>query len=213
MAAEGSHPTHPGRLRLHLVGVGAMDSPRYAPAGLLVLGPSGAVLLDGGPESLVDLPSGELRAWLVTDLRAELIAGIQRAAKELGLRPEVSEYVDGDLTVTPRPVVHTSHPTFGYLLRRVDRTAVWAPEFWEFPAWVAGADLMFADAAGWDRPIRFRGGVGGHAAVVDTARNAGEAGVRRLVLAHIGRPTIRALDSGATPPFGEVGEEGADYLL
>lgn len=72
---------------------------------------------------------------------------------------------------------------------------------------------MFADAAGWSRPIRFRGGVGGHAAVLDTASAAHDAGVRRLVFAHIGRPTIRAIDSGAFPLYGEIGQEGSDYVL
>jgi hypothetical protein len=72
---------------------------------------------------------------------------------------------------------------------------------------------MFADAAGWRRPIRFRGGVGGHAAVLDTVERAREHGVRRLVLAHIGRPTIRALESGTPVPYGEVGREGCEYVL
>lgn len=198
-------------LRLRLLGVGAMASPRYAPAGLLVLPPSGAVMLDGGPGALPGTfaPS----AWLVTDLRAELVADIRRAARDLGLRPAVAGYAAAGLVVTPHPVVHTSHPTWGYLLSWAGRTAVWAPEFWEFPAWAASSDLMFADAAGWARPIRFRGGVGGHAAVLDTAVAAHDAGVRRLVFAHIGRPTIRALDSGAVPPFGEIGREGVDYYL
>jgi hypothetical protein len=70
---------------------------------------------------------------------------------------------------------------------------------------------MFADGAGWSRPIRFRGGVGGHAAVLDTARAARDAKVGRLVFAHLGRPTLRALDAGAALPFGEIGIEGADY--
>lgn len=207
----------PDGLRLRLLGVGAMASPRYAPAGLLVLAPSGAVLLDGGPESISHLGSGttkaDLVAWLVTDNRAELIADLRRAARGLGLQPRVGGYTRDDLLVDPRPVVHTSHPTWGYVIRSGDRTAVWAPEFWEFPSWATGADLMFADAAGWSRPIRFRGGVGGHAAVLDTALKAREAGVRRLVFAHIGRPTIRALDAGAAPPYGEIGRDGADYLL
>jgi len=90
--------------------------------------------------------------------------------------------------------VHTRHPTYGYLISCGSRRVVWAPEFWQFPLWVAGADLMFADAAGWARPIRFARNVGGHAAVCDTARLARENGVRRLVFAHIGRPSIRAID-------------------
>jgi hypothetical protein len=93
------------------------------------------------------------------------------------------------------------------------RSAAWAPEFAEFPGWAGGVDLMFADAAGWRRPIRFRGGVGGHAAVLETSERARRQGVRRLVLAHIGRPTIRALEAGEQLPYGEVGRERSDYML
>ena len=53
---------------------------------------------------------------------------------------------------------------------------------------------MFAEAAAWVRPIRFTRGAGGHAPVLEVSRLARDAGVRRLVFAHIGRPTIRALD-------------------
>lgn len=204
----------PPRVRFRLVGVGAMRSPRYEPAGLLVLAPSGAVLLDAGPGAVRHLvPAGHPRAWLVTDTRSELVAAIRRAARGLGLAPEVASLVTPGLVVEPHPVEHTGHETWGYLLRADGRSVVWAPEYWRFPAWAAGADLMFADAAGWSRPIRFRGGVGGHAAVLDTAEQARSAGVRRLVLAHIGRPSIRALDSGAVPPYGEVGVEGRDYTV
>jgi hypothetical protein len=35
--------------------------------------------------------------------------------------------------------------------------------------------------------------------------------VKRLVFAHVGRPTIRALDAGASFPFGELGEENHVY--
>jgi hypothetical protein len=55
-------------------------------------------------------------------------------------------------------VVHTSHSTFGYLIQAPEGTVVWAPEFLEFPSWVQGVKLMFAEAAGWERPIRFAGG-------------------------------------------------------
>jgi len=37
--------------------------------------------------------------------------------------------------------------------------------------------------------------------------------VRRLVFAHIGRPTIRALDRGERPPFGDVAGDGQVYRL
>lgn len=200
-------------LRLRLLGVGAMASPRYAPAGLIAVAPSGSVMLDGGLAAIPDETDAPVRAWLVTDLRAELIADIRRSASTLGLRPETASYQAADLEVEPYPVEHTTHETWGYLLRWEGRTAVWAPEFWRFPEWAVGADLMFADGAGWSRPIRFRGGVGGHAAASDTAAAARTAGVRRLVFAHLGRPTIRALDAGKVPAFGEIGREGRDYLL
>ena len=65
--------------------------------------------------------------------------------------------------------------------------------------------------AGWERPIRFAKGVGGHVAAVEMAHQARRRGVRRLVLAHIGRPTIRAMDAGERPPFGRFGVEGAVF--
>jgi hypothetical protein len=72
---------------------------------------------------------------------------------------------------------------------------------------------MFAEAAAWTRPIRFTRGAGGHAPVLEVGEQAREAGVRRLVYAHIGRPTIRAIDAGLRPPFGELGIEGRSYLV
>ncbi|MGW2378361.1 hypothetical protein [Kitasatospora sp. NPDC001683] len=72
---------------------------------------------------------------------------------------------------------------------------------------------MFAEAPGWNRRIRFRGGVGGHAHVQEIAREAARHGVRRLVYAHIGRPCLRAMDAGLTSPFGEWGREGRTYTF
>ena len=43
--------------------------------------------------------------------------------------------------------------------------------------------------------------------------DGGAASVPEAGLAHIGRPTIRALDAGERPPFGEVGRDGAVYAL
>jgi hypothetical protein len=166
-------------------------------------------MLDGGPGAE---PDGELSAWLVTDDRGEFIRDLRRLARTRGLEAVVGTYDRGGLSVEPRLVVHTSHPTYGYLIHSGGRQVVWAPEFIQFPAWADGADLMFADAAGWDRPIRFAGGAGGHAPVIQVAREARDHGVRRLVFAHVGRPTIRALDAGQRPPFGVVGADGDVYL-
>lgn len=71
--------------------------------------------------------------------------------------------------------------------------------------------LIFGERAGWRRPIRFAGGVGGHAAVLETAEQARCHGVGRLVFAHIGWPSIRAIDSGQEPPYGEWGVEGRTH--
>jgi hypothetical protein len=45
------------------------------------------------------------------------------------------------------------------------------------------------------------------------AREAHDRRVKRLVFAHIGRPTIRAIDCDARPPFGEFGEDERSYRL
>jgi len=191
-----------------LLGIGAMNSPRYGPAGLLVERGRSRVAIDGGPGAE---PDGPLAAWLVTDHRAELIAALRQLAAARQLAPAVSAFHASGLDITPRPVVHTSHPTYGYLIEADGCRVVWAPEFLEFPTWASGADLMFAEAAGWARPIRFARKAGGHAPALEVARQAARRGVRRLVFAHIGRPTIAALDAGQAPPFGEIGAEGGRY--
>lgn len=191
-----------------LLGIGAMASPRYRPAGLLVEHGRARVMIDGGPRAA---PPGRLDAWLVTDEHGELIREIRRLARARGAEPAVARFTRVKLAIEPRRVVHTTHPAFGYLIRGPRKTVVWAPEFYRFPGWARGADLMFAEAAGWSRPIRFAGGTGGHAAALDVARRARRAGVRRLVFAHVGRPTIRALDKGEALPFGELGKERSGY--
>jgi hypothetical protein len=197
-------------LRLILLGVGAMNSPRYAPAGLLVTRGRNRVMIDGGPGAE---PSVRLNAWLVTDEQGELMPAIRRLARDKEVRPCAAAHQTAGLTITPRRVVHTSHPSYGYLIQADGKRIVWAPEFLRFPRWAAHVDLMFAEAAGWNRPIRFAGNVGGHAAALDVARWAQRHGVRRLVFAHIGRPTIRAIEAGLQPPFGEFGHDGAVFVV
>jgi hypothetical protein len=192
------------------LGVGAQNSPRYRPAGLLVACGAVRIMVDGGPGAV---PRGRLDAWLVTDERAELIGAIRRAAAAKGLHPYAGAFRKDGVRVERRRVAHTNHPTWGYRIRARDRTVVWAPEFYRFPSWAAGADLMFAEGAGWDRPIRFAGGVGGHLDVMAVASEARRRGVKRLVFAHIGRPTLRALALGGRPPFGELATDGQTFLI
>jgi hypothetical protein len=185
-----------------------MRSPELAPAGLLVRFGAVRVMLDGGPGAA---PDRRPDAWLVTDARAELIAEIRRLARALGCEPEVASFRHRGLRLRPFPVVHTSHLTVGYRISAGPLRVVWAPEFLEFPRWAAGADLMFADAASWNRRIWFVGRVGGHASVAEVSAEAARYKVRRLVLAHLGRPTLRAIHQGLRPPFGEYGREGQEY--
>jgi hypothetical protein len=187
-----------------------MNSSLYAPAGLLVEYGRVRIAIDGGRTAE---PRGKLAAWLVSDAKSELARELRIQARAHGLEPQVAQYRAGDLVFLPMPVVHTSHPTFGYLIKIARRKIVWAPEFFEFPSWARTADLMFAEASSWDRPIRFARGVGGHECVRSVAASAKEHRVKKLVFAHIGRPTIRALNAGKKPLFGEFGRDGAVYLL
>jgi hypothetical protein len=196
-------------MRLTLLGVGAMSPPRYQPAGLLLSARGRRVMIDGGPGAEPEQP---IDAWLVTDDRAELIREIRRLARARGTEPAVASYTHRTVRADPHPWctprtdlrIPSFHP---------GSAGWWAPEFWRFPTWAAAADLMFADAAGWNRPIHFARNVGGHASVHDTARAARDHGVRPLVFAHIGRPSIRAIDAGLEPPFGEWGTERRIYQL
>jgi hypothetical protein len=187
-----------------------MRSPRFRPAGLLIASGQSRIMLDGGPGAEPEPP---LDAWLVSDATSELRADLRRLATAHGLEPRVAAFGRRRLSVEPLPVVHTGHPTYGYRIVEDGRRVVWAPEFLVFPEWAAGADLMFAEAAAWERPIRFAHGAGGHAPLIEISRLAHDAGVRRLVFAHVGRPTIRALDRGVRPPFGEIGVEGRTYIV
>jgi len=195
---------------MHLVtlGVGAARSPRYRPAGLLVSHKGMRVIIDGGPDNL---PTGHIDAWLLTDDASELAAAIRASARTRQLFARVAALRAADLRIEPRPVVHTNHPTFGYEIRCPGLKVVWAPEFFKFPAWARDADLMFAEASSWQRPIRFRGGVGGHLDAISVQRAARRARVKRLVFAHIGRPTIRAIARGLRPVVGEFGHDGQSF--
>src|SRR5215211_4463225 len=176
---------------LKLLGIGAMASERYAPAGLLVERHDRAIMIDGGPGAEPDHP---VEDWLVTDERAELIAKIRHIAGEkFSVRPRAGAASLDDLRIDAEPVVHTSQATYGYRTQLGNSMAAWAPEFLEF------------------RPIRFAKRVGGHGAALDVAEAAQAMNVARLLFAQCGETTIRALDVGKSFPFGELGQERATY--
>jgi hypothetical protein len=72
----------------------------------------------------------------------------------------------------------------------------------------AGVDLMFSDAAGGNRAIRFVGGAGGHMPALQVAGQAREHRVARLVFAHIGRPSLRANRCRVPPAVRGMGRAG-----
>jgi hypothetical protein len=193
-----------------LLGVGAMSSPRFLPAGLVVEHEKARIMIDGGPGAE---PRRRIDAWLVSDPRAELIRQIRAIGRRWGVEPRVAAFRAGDFSAEPKRVVHTSHETYGYLVRAGALRIAWAPEFYAFPRWAHDLDLMFAEAAGFARPVRFAHDAGGHMATLDVSRAALRQHVSRLVFAHIGRPSIRAIDAGQAPPFGQWGVEGRAYRV
>jgi len=50
-------------------------------------------------------------------------------------------------------------------------------------------------------------------AALDVAEQARQHQVKRLVFAHIGRPSLRAIDVGYRLPFGEWGELSRTYRI
>ena len=126
-------------------------SPRYQPAGLLIQYGKTFVLIDGGSKA----PKSVLAAWLVTDEKGELIRQIRKLAGPMGLEPAIASFTSDKLAIAPYPVIHTSHNAYGYTIKANGKKIVWVPEFLKFPRWAKGANLMFAEAAAWNRPILF----------------------------------------------------------
>ena len=53
----------------------------------------------------------------------------------------------------------------------------------------------------------------GHASVEQVASDAQKYKIKKLVFAHIGRPTIKAMDAGKLPVFGEFGKDGTVFKI
>lgn len=133
-----------------------MNSPRFPPAGLLVGCGRMEVMLDGGPGAVPDRP---VRAWLLTDERAELGPAVGSMAKSWGLSATAADFSEAGVTFTARAVAHTSHPVCGYLIEVGPSRVVWAPEFWTWPDWAATPPRWMCatgpptpGSAGWSWP-------------------------------------------------------------
>lgn len=196
-------------VRCTLTGVGALASPRFLHAGLLLEYKSLAIIFDGG--EYIPHVVRNAHAWLLTDMRGEHVSKVRQAARRWNVIPSQRRLTVEGVMITPMPVVHTNHPTCGYLIETPYRKIAWCPEYYAWPKWCRNLDLMFSEAAGWDRPIHFAGKVGGHMCVYDIAKKARQNQIKKLVYCHIGRPVLRAMDLGLHPPFGEFGREGGRY--
>ena len=196
-------------MRLVTLGVGAMNSPRFAPAGLLVAHRGVRVMIDGGPGAE---PPERLDAWLVTDERAELMAEIRRSAAARGLLPCAGSFRSS--------VAHRGQAGRPHQPRRL-----WLPHPSGRPHGHLGPGILSIPAVGAPGRSHVRGGLcvessdpvcrrgRGPRRRVTIAEAARRWGVRRLVFAHVGRPTLWALAQGATPPFGEFAVDGQVFLV
>jgi hypothetical protein len=181
---------------LILLGIGAADSPRFAPVGLLLEYGHIRVGIDGGPGSE---PPENIDAWLVRDDHGPLQGELRRIARETGMpEPAVVSFQHGPLTIEPIPV---ADPVCGYRIGIGHHDAAWVPEAAGLPAWTEGMDLVFADGSR-DGP---------HSQ--ELGRTAKRLRVQRLVFVRLGPAALAAVDAGDRPAYGEWGEEGRKYRM
>ena len=62
---------------------------------------------------MVDPAPSRPGPWLVSDERGELRRELRALCAARGLHPAVAAVCVADLVIEPRPVAHTSHPTWG----------------------------------------------------------------------------------------------------
>jgi hypothetical protein len=182
--------------RFILLGIGAADSSRFAPVGLLLEYGHIRVGIDGGPGSE---PPETIDAWLVRDERGPSQDELRRIAHETGMpEPAVMPYHHGPLKVEPVPV---ADHVYGYRIGIGHHVAAWVPEAPELPAWAEGLDLVYADGS------------------LDAARTQELAGtakrlrVQRLVFVRLGAAALATVDAAERPPYGEWGVEGRKYRM
>jgi uracil-DNA glycosylase family 4 len=224
VATAGRAKGRVAKAELHAVtvGTGAMESPSRKDACLLVTDGGVALIFSAGPSILVEdieRYAENVDAVFVTDPDdAYEMRGARQLAEDLEaplITPERDgqRWAYGDFRVTAKQVVHTNHPAYGFLIEHGGRKLAWAPEFYQPPDWIKGCDAAFLEAAAWDRPITFAGGVGGHAAALDTLRWLKGKDVGQAVFVHVGRPTERAIEQGNVPTDMHVSEDGEEFVF
>jgi len=216
-----SHVTK-AELRAVTVGTGAMESSSRKDACLLVTDGDTALLFSAGPSILaedVEHYTDNVDAIFVTDPEDDYeMRGARQLAEDLEaplVTPERDgqQWTYGSFRVTARRVVHTNHPTYGFVIQYGDQKLAWAPEFYRPPDWVEGCDVAFLEAAAWDRPITFAGGVGGHAAALDTLRWLKGKDVGQAIFVHVGQPTERAIEQGEVPDNMRIAEDDEEFVF
>lgn len=194
-----------GKLKLTLVGTGALESPRKDECLLVEFGKE-KVLIDAGPDiKAKDLP--KLTGLLVCDPESGFMKDAKRIGQHFGLIPQVKKFDKDGLRIEPFEVKHTKHKTYAYIIKAEGKTIVYAPEFFVFPKkQISKADLAICEGSTWSRPIVFTGKVGGHAAVLDTYKKCKALGIP-VIFTHIGKPTEKNLDKAKEMGI-EIGKDG-----
>ncbi|HID24671.1 MAG TPA: hypothetical protein EYP14_20050, partial [Planctomycetaceae bacterium] len=197
-------------LVLEFVGTGAMNATRRRGAALRVHYGDATIQIDGEKPSDLD-PRADV--VLLTDPQAWNARAARDADGDVA-RVRIEPPGLPPLSIAPRPVEHTSHPTYGYDIRAGRVRVAYLPELWSWPSWANGADLAIIDGSAWDADIPFPNEAGGHKSLLSLTAAARKAGVRRLIATHIGTATDRALRSGETPPPGlEIASDGDRVAL
>ena len=192
---------------IKFIGTGAMNSPRKDESLFIDTGKY-TVLIDAGK----DIKPGDIPKkpdlMIATDEESKNFAELKRLAKHFGSTIGTEdEYELGDLKIIRHPVKHTSHPTYGFEILYKGAKISYAPEFYTTPKWIDGSDLAILEGSAWSRPITFTGGVGGHAAILDTIEDLTKLKVKKVMFTHIGKPTEEAIKNGEADgvPIAEDG--------
>lgn len=195
------------KLKLILIGTGALNSPRKDESFLVEHGDE-KILIDAGPD-IKTKEFSKLTGILVCDPKSDFMKDAKRIGEKFGLIPQVKKIERDGLKIEPFEVKHTNHKTYGYTIKVDNKKIIYAPEFFEFPEKeIKGADLAILEGSAWDRPIRFIGGVGGHAALLDIWEKCKKLKVP-VVFTHIGKSVEKHLKEAEEMGI-KIGKDGQE---